>query len=139
MEPLDLTTLRGRYTAEPVPPCRVCGRELTVQSSGGGNATTYGCSGLIPDPADPENSLIRDPNRTIADKHYSDSKWTQYRSGDTEVIALIDAFEALVAGVREKASALAQSTNWEGRPVLAERGMGEEFLAMLPPSADDTD
>src|SRR6476620_4141046 len=31
--------LRERYTADPVPSCRVCGRALRIQSTGGGHAT----------------------------------------------------------------------------------------------------
>jgi len=79
-----LDRLRERYTGEPVPPCRVCGGTLTVQSMGGGRATEYGC----PKPDDVAYGEWAE--------HYSRSKWTQYRPGDVDVIALVDAVEALV-------------------------------------------
>lgn len=36
--------LRERYTRETIPPCRVCGAELTIASAGGGEATKWVCS-----------------------------------------------------------------------------------------------
>ncbi|MGB3026912.1 hypothetical protein [Paradevosia shaoguanensis] len=65
--------LRERYTPSPVPPCRVCGAPLSIQSAGGGQAMVYGCTN---GPYDPE--------------HYAESRWVQYRPGDSDVIELVD-------------------------------------------------
>ena len=35
----ELDQVAARYTADPVPPCRVCGAQLSAQSAGGGKAT----------------------------------------------------------------------------------------------------
>ena len=78
-----LDRLRARYTETPVPPCNVCGGELTVQSLGGGAATVYAHSA-------PEGVALRDWF-----DHYERSRWTQTRSGDSEVIALLDLVESL--------------------------------------------
>ena len=40
---LIVKALRNKYTAEPVPPCRVCGAELTAQACGGGRQTVWAC------------------------------------------------------------------------------------------------
>jgi len=71
--------LRRRYTADPVPSCPVCGGELSIQSAGGGQATVYGCSAM---PFDMD--------------HYQRSRYTQYRSGDSDVLALLAAMQAKI-------------------------------------------
>lgn len=76
--------VRARYTAEPVPPCRVCGAELSIQSMGGGHATVYGH-------ATPEGVSLREWG-----DHYDASRWTQLRAGDSDVLALL----ALINGDR---------------------------------------
>lgn len=85
-----LERLRQRYSAEPVPPCQVCGGELSIQSMGGGQATKYGCPR-------PEGVTYRDWA-----EHYDRSVWTQYRAGDSEVIALVDAVEAALVAAGER-------------------------------------
>lgn len=76
-EPLDLEALEKRYTAETVPPCIVCGGELSIQRMGGGAATKYAHS------SPPGVSA-----RQWGD-HYEQSAWVQYRAGDSQVLALI--------------------------------------------------
>lgn len=76
-----LDRLRQRYTADEVPSCRVCGGELSVQSMGGGRATEYAHSA-------PDGVRMGDWM-----EHYRESKWTQYRAGDDEVLALLDFIE----------------------------------------------
>jgi hypothetical protein len=95
----ELGELKERYTAEEVPPCRVCGGQLTVQSMGGGQATEYACGSQtrgfevpLADQDDPQK--VRAYNEQWYD-HYGRSKWTQYRSGDRRVLALIDDYEAV--------------------------------------------
>ncbi len=85
--------LRARYTADVPPPCRVCGRGLRVQSAGGGNATVWGCDGLEPDP-EHEGRLRRAPGYDPSSDHYERSRWTQFRGGDSDVLAMLDALES---------------------------------------------
>lgn len=80
--------LRETYTADEVPPCRVCGAELTIVSMGGGRATEYSCGAIEP---------ISTPWNSPEWKHYEKSKWTQYRSGDSLVLRVVDALEARLA------------------------------------------
>lgn len=80
-----------RYAPSEVPPCRVCGRPLTISSIGGGEPTRWGCSGLIPDPDNPgtpdkSGKMIWAEGRTVADEHYSKSIWEDRRRGGDEVV-----------------------------------------------------
>ena len=84
---LDLDALRRAYTPEEAPPCRVCGAKLEVARMGGGEATKWACS-------------VADPIRTGDWDHYSQSEWRQYRMGDSRVLALIDAYEAVREAVK---------------------------------------
>lgn len=77
MSELDLDALEQRYTRTPVPPCRVCGGELTPQSMGGGRPTVYAHS--TPDGV----------SWTSWQAHYQGSRWEQPRSGDSDVLAAI--------------------------------------------------
>lgn len=88
--------LRERYTPEQVPPCRVCGGELSVQSIGGGNATVWACSGMEDDPEQPGHSRYK-ADRRPADDHYAQSRWIQHRDGDRTVLELIRRFETVGA------------------------------------------
>lgn len=87
------TLLRDRYTADLVPPCAVCGRELSIASAGGGRATVFACSEWEDDPAAP-GRLRRKEGRGMADDHYDRSRWTQYNSGDSLVLELVRRFAA---------------------------------------------
>ena len=59
---------------------------------GGGRASVYACDGRIPDPSDPER-LIFAEGRTIADKHYSRSRWEQRQMGDHAVLEALKRWE----------------------------------------------
>ena len=90
---MNTQQLKERYAPPEIPKCRVCGRELTVQSVGGG-PTIWGCTGMIDDPTGERNWIYAE-GRSCADEHYERSRWSDYRQGgDADVIALIDRFEA---------------------------------------------
>jgi hypothetical protein len=104
-QPLSLTVddetvarLRKRYTAETVPPCPVCGEPLSIQAAGGGSIT-WGC-------------VKRDDGKSPLDDHYERSRWQQFRTGDSDVIALLDRLQSLslpVAGEQ-----IAENANCSG-------------------------
>lgn len=76
----------NRYTPESIPPCRVCGEQLSMQAAGRG-PTIYACSGTFED----EDGRTRyREGRSVADEHYSNSRWEQYRHGDRLVIKLVE-------------------------------------------------
>lgn len=80
-----IATLRKRYSEPVIPPCSVCGKEMSIQRCGGGSPTIWACDGL-----DAEG-------RRLADDHYERSRWTDYRAGgDADVITLLEAYEALL-------------------------------------------
>lgn len=81
-----LDRLRQRYETVEVPPCRVCGEALSVQSMGGGNATKYAHS--------------KPDGVTYGDwmEHYQGSVWVERRSGDGEVLALVEIVQSLLDG-----------------------------------------
>jgi hypothetical protein len=107
--------LRERYTPQLVPPCRVCGGELSIARAGGGEATVWACATMEEDPEAPGTLRLK-PGRGGADEHYSESRWTQYRSGDDDVIALLDALASagpmsehpLIQGLLADAGALSR-------------------------------
>lgn len=84
--------LRARYTADVPPPCPVCGGELSIAQAGGGQATIWACSPYESDPDNPGHNRPKE-GRSLGDDggHYSRSRWTQYRSGDQDVLDLLDA------------------------------------------------
>jgi hypothetical protein len=92
---IDLDTLAKHYTADEVPPCGVCGGELTIQRMGGGEPTAW--AHAAPDGV------------TYADwrQHYAESRWIQYRGGDGEVLAIIARLRA-TDDVLAQLTALAQ-------------------------------
>ncbi len=79
-----LDRLRHSYTASPIPPCRICGGKLEVQSIGGGQSTKWAC----PKPADVTYGDWSD--------HYAGSSFIQNRDGDSDVLALVELIETLV-------------------------------------------
>jgi hypothetical protein len=94
-----LVDLVARYTADPVPPCRVCGGELSIQACGGGMPTVWGCSGLEDDPGKP--GFVRYiEGRRCADEHYARSKWTQYQRGDSDVLELCRRYCAHIDAIK---------------------------------------
>jgi len=86
-----LAKLRERYAPTVIPPCRMCGGELSIARIGGGHPTIWTCSGQERG----ENGLLHwKTGRSPADKHYSDSEFTDRRQGgDADVIELIERFE----------------------------------------------
>lgn len=107
----DIDDLRKRYAPSVIPPCRVCGGELSISSCGGGNATTYACSMQEDDP-DRSGWLRmksgRGENEYGKGGHYSDSQWTdRHGPGDERVIALLD---AVLASSPAAPAAVAQET-----------------------------
>lgn len=71
-----LTELVERYKPTEVPPCRVCGKELTLQSAGGGQPTVWACDNFGQDW-----------------EHYSNSRWEDYKQGgDVAVMELISRY-----------------------------------------------
>lgn len=90
---VDLEAIKARYTPEPIPPCRVCGGELSIQRMGGGEPTVWGCDGHEDDPDRPGTWRFK-ADRRPADEHYSRSRWTQHRQGDPDVLALVAELDA---------------------------------------------
>jgi hypothetical protein len=78
-----LDYLEDRYAVPAVPPCRLCGGELSIQRIGGGSPTVYACTNVT--------FTTRD-RHDEGWQHYSDSSYTQFRSGDSDVITLINAY-----------------------------------------------
>lgn len=81
-----LWVLTSRFTAEPIPPCRVCGGPLSFASAGGGDATRYTCRAA-------GNDL----------RHWSASEFKHTRPGDASVLELIRRYRA-TAGESEAAA-----------------------------------
>jgi hypothetical protein len=79
--------LEDRYMGDPIPPCHICGRKLTMVAAGGGRATIYACVGV-------EDGRYL-PGRSVADDHYGDSRFTHLKPGDSTVLELIKRFKAL--------------------------------------------
>ncbi|TLX16744.1 hypothetical protein [Rhizobium sp. MHM7A] len=77
--------LVNRYTPETIPPCRICGERLSMQAAGRG-PTIYACSG---DYEDETGRRKYRAGRSVADEHYSNSRWEQYRHGDRLVMKLV--------------------------------------------------
>lgn len=85
MKPLA-DRLRERYERVPVPPCRVCGGELTIARMGGGEVTRYACSS-------PEAKASVGIMRG-GDNHYFNSYWSAPNHPDEDVIALLRRLDA---------------------------------------------
>ena len=78
--------LERAYLPPQVPPCRICGAELSIASMGGGYATVYRCSAVKP------------VDGKFDWKHYEQSEWQDYRQGgDPRVIELVKRYRALSA------------------------------------------
>ncbi|EDS7168146.1 ead/Ea22-like family protein, partial [Salmonella enterica] len=85
MSKIDYQALRERYSPQPVPKCRICGDEMTVQRICGGHIT-YGCTGATYD----DKGCHYAEGRSIADDHYGLSCVTVIDVSDPEVLALLD-------------------------------------------------
>jgi hypothetical protein len=84
---VTLEFIEDRYTSDPIPPCRVCGAELSIQRMGGGEATTWG------------HSKPNDGVTTFGEwmDHYSQSKYIERKSGDSFVLKLLAAYKELAS------------------------------------------
>jgi hypothetical protein len=80
-----IETLTERYEPTEVPPCRVCGAELSIGSMGGGEPTRWACSGREEDPDRP-GYLRWMKGRTPADDHYDKSQFVDRRQGGDELV-----------------------------------------------------
>jgi hypothetical protein len=97
--------LRARYKPMPIPPCRVCGAELSLSSAGGGSYPKYNCSAL---------GMDFGPDAT---RHYAASEHF-HDPGDANVVALLDALTLLSADnarLREAVEPFAKAADWMSR------------------------
>ncbi|EFL7043911.1 ead/Ea22-like family protein [Escherichia coli] len=85
MREINYQELRERYSPQPVPKCRICGDEMTVQHICGRHIT-YGCTGATYD----DKGCYYAEGRSIADDHYGLSRVTVIDVSDPEVLALLD-------------------------------------------------
>ncbi|EAM1640215.1 ead/Ea22-like family protein [Salmonella enterica] len=85
MSEINYQELRERYSPQPVPKCRICGDEMTVQRICGRHIT-YGCTGEIYD----DKGRYYAEGRGIADDHYGLSRVTVIDVSDPEVLALLE-------------------------------------------------
>ncbi|HBI8025258.1 TPA: ead/Ea22-like family protein, partial [Escherichia coli] len=85
MREINYQELRERYSQQPVPKCRICGDEMTVQRICGRHIT-YGCTGATYD----DKGCYYAEGRSIADDHYRLSRVTVIDVSDPEVLALLD-------------------------------------------------
>jgi len=114
----ELDQVAARYTADPVPPCPVCGGRLSTQSAGGGKATVYGCSNK------PEGV----PYGEWLETHYNPSRWTQYRSGDHDVLHLVASYR----------SVRALADDWAAGGLMSRATAQDIYEALDPPSSPST-
>ncbi len=94
-EPSELTSaelhevLRARYAPTEIPPCRICGKELSLAAAGCG-PTVWACDGRAEAGGWQEG-------RSAADEHYSQSRFEDHRrGGDDLVMELLARHEAIL-------------------------------------------
>lgn len=87
LNPQLADALERDFAAPEIPPCRICGGELSIGQIGGGLPTVYYCAAM----ADaPRNGREKDW------QHYGDSKWAEPRqTGDLRVLELVRRFRAV--------------------------------------------
>jgi hypothetical protein len=99
----ELEWLEERYTPVEIPPCPVCGDELSVGSAGGGMPTVWVCSRLEEDPDNPDK-LRNKEGRPWPDgfghgsehEHHKLSRFIDRRQGgDALVLKLISSYRHL--------------------------------------------
>ncbi|HAG2749742.1 TPA: ead/Ea22-like family protein [Salmonella enterica] len=93
---IDKQALRERYSPQPVPKCRICGDEMTVQRIYGSHIT-YGCTGATYD----DKGCHYAEGRSIADDHYAQSRVTVVDVSDPDVLAQLDDLEAAERRIAE--------------------------------------
>lgn len=86
----DLDDLEKRYTAEPIPDCRVCGAKLTIASMGGGHATVYKCPEVYKNGFKKLGS-VEDQGQST---HYSLSEHRDLNPGDWYGLMLVQELKA---------------------------------------------
>ncbi|WNK02308.1 ead/Ea22-like family protein [Escherichia coli] len=102
MSEINYRALRERYAPKPVPKCRICGDEMTVQRICG-SRITYGCTGATYD----DKGRYYAEGRSIADDHYEQSRVTVIDVSDPEVLALLDERKAQSKRIAELETNLA--------------------------------
>jgi hypothetical protein len=111
----DKQELRERYSPQPVPKCRICGEEMSIQRITTGAHVTYACSG------EGDDGYFK-IGRTFADEHYAQSRVTIVDFSDPEVLMLLDEREA----DKEKIKTLeSRNRRLEGIIDAAERRIAE--------------
>jgi hypothetical protein len=90
-----ISQLTERYQPSKIPPCSVCGGKMGIVAAGGGEPTAYACTGRDKD----GNTL---PGRSMADEHYSQSRYLDRRHGDSAVIELIRRFKTTLPKKRRR-------------------------------------
>ncbi|HDN7457775.1 TPA: ead/Ea22-like family protein [Salmonella enterica subsp. enterica serovar Eastbourne] len=109
MSEIDYQALRERYSPQPVPKCRICGDEMTVQRICGRHIT-YGCTGATYD----DKGCYYAEGRSIADDHYGLSRVTVVDVSDPDVLALLDELEHYKSREeRVTKLVLDNSTSWD--------------------------
>ncbi len=89
-----IAVLLDRYSPDPIPACRLCGAELSIQSMGSG-PTVYNCDGREPDPDRPEQLRWKE-GRQPADEHYVRSEYQDCkRGGDEDVLEAVRRLKVL--------------------------------------------
>jgi hypothetical protein len=89
-----LAELRKRYEPTDIPPCRVCGGELSLQAFGGGEPHRWACDGFKHDAEG--NPAGLKPGRRCADDHYLQSEFVDRRQdGDAAVVELVERYTEL--------------------------------------------
>lgn len=102
----DLTAvLTHRYAPTIIPPCHICGAELSMQSVGGGRPTAWACDGRE---WDADGAWKWKEGRTPADDHYNESRFEDTRRGGDEFV--MEAVRRL--GVVEKLARLLAERQW---------------------------
>ncbi|EBS5233994.1 ead/Ea22-like family protein [Salmonella enterica subsp. enterica serovar Onderstepoort] len=109
MSEINYQALRERYSPQPVPKCRICGDEMTVQRIYGSHIT-YGCTGATYD----DKGCHYAEGRSIADDHYEQSRITIVDVSDPDVLALLDELEHYKSREeRVTKLVLDNSTSWD--------------------------
>lgn len=74
--------VREKNAPTEIPPCPVCGGELSIGGSGCGEPTIYACSPYERDPDGDEGELRLKDGRDICDEHYRKSEFVDRRHAD---------------------------------------------------------
>lgn len=138
MSEINYQALRERYSPQPVPKCRICGDEMTVQRIYGSHIT-YGCKGATYD----DKGCHYAEGRSIADGHYAQSRVTVVDASDPDVLALLDELEHYKSREeRVTKLVLDNSTSWDAlykKLEAAEKHIAEleARTVTLPPKEHD--